>query len=145
MPRLSAHKAHAWSNDRFKRFRGHPAFVPSNPFDETKPDIAGNAKTSRDRKGNMTNLERPAYPRVFRKFGMNTRATVYPLPNTGILDNKYDPSIFNTGKGHSSLIPSERSTHLGQGGATQDVLGALPSLSAGSHHWLFSTGSSKHG
>lgn len=108
-------------------FLGYPGddMVLSGPWASTKL------------RGLKTNLAKPAYPRVFRRFGRNTRATVYPLPKTGILDNIYDKGFFNTSEGPTSLIPNEHNALLGQGGATQDVLSAVPSLASGAHHWLF--------
>jgi len=134
------HRNAVWVTDRYRRYKNRPNFIRANPQDDADPTtIAANPKSSKERRGTKTNLIRPAYPKVFRRFGSNTRATVYPLPNTGILDNIYDPSLFHTGQGHTSLIPEENRTHLGQGGASKDLLGAVPALASGSHHWLFAT------
>lgn len=142
MPRLHRSQK-AWFLNRYRRFHNRPAFVPSDPTDEESPLIAGNAKTSKERRGNKTDLLRPAYPSVFRKFGNNTRARVYPLPNTGILDNKYEKGFFDSRQGDASLIAQKAA--LGQGGSTADLLSSVPALAAGAHHWLFSTGGGKHG
>ena len=46
-------------------------------------------KSTQYRIGDKTGAVRAPEPRVFRRFGNNTRERCYPLPDTGILDNVY--------------------------------------------------------
>lgn len=76
-------------------------------------------------------------PRVFRRFGSNTRERVYRLPDTGILDNVYDPKIFESGQGNASCCSALfGSSTLGQAGCPS-ILQKCPALHHGSGHMLF--------
>lgn len=136
MPRYPVHQ--------FKGSRArmnHPGYSlkPSDGVPGSKrPPVASGAMRQRQSQGMLTGAPRPEYPRVFRRFGMNTRERVYKLPDTGILDNCYDAALFKNGPGPSSLIPEETRTALGQGGCPS-VTHGVRSLAPGGHHWLFST------
>lgn len=116
------------------------AYRVPQPVNDEGDEVFTGPLAARTLRGWKTNIPKPPYPPVFRRFGNNTRVTVYPLPKTGVLDNIYDAGLFDPGKGASSLIPGEHHALLGQGGATQDVLHRVPAFAPGSHHWLFATG-----
>lgn len=85
------------------------------------------------KKGTITGLNRPSYPKVHRRFGHNTRETVIGLRDTGVLDNRYDKNLVQS---HPvpSIIPS--SAVLGQD-AAPSLLAGIRALEPGAHHWLF--------
>lgn len=84
--------------------------------------------------GLLTGALRPAYPKMFRPYGTNTRETVAKLKNTGILDNTYDKDIVSPGARASSFVDSR--AVLAQSGAPS-IVGGIRSLQPGSNHWLF--------
>lgn len=85
------------------------------------------------RTGLLTGANRASEPRVFRRFGSNTRERVYRLPDTGIRDNVYDSKIFES----SQNTPLFGSSCLGQGGCPSILRGCV-ALQPGSNHFLFS-------
>lgn len=95
--------------------------------------------------GDYTGAPRAPHPTVFRKFGGNTRETVYPFERcgtklTGLLDNKYDPKILHhpdSERAAAHLFP--RTATPIQAGCPE-VLRGVEQLNQqnGSRHWLFS-------
>ena len=113
--------------------RAQIKFTPA--LDKTaydSPYYAG-PKSARERLGDLTGASRPAYPRVHRKFGMNTRATVYKLKDTGVLDNKYAKGLTEQRSVAPVISPNAA---LMQGG-TASLCTDLRALQPGAHHWLF--------
>lgn len=82
--------------------------------------------------GDFTGATKPKPPRVFRKFGNNTRELV-GYKHTGMWDNKYEAGIIESRPG-SAFIPS--GAVLAQSGAPA-LLQGIPALKAGPNHWLF--------
>lgn len=115
-----------------KAVRPSVKVVQTRPGEPGKP-IWSNPVHSTQKRGDLTGATRPPYPPVFRKFGKNTRATVYPLPNRGILDNTYDQKIVQS---HS--VPAFLPGQAVDGPSCCPILTkAIPNLRPGSNHYLF--------
>lgn len=82
--------------------------------------------------GDFTGASKPRPPRVFRKFGTNTRQLI-GYKHTGLWDNQYEAGICESCPG-SAFIPS--GAVLAQSGAPS-ILQGVSALKAGPHHWLF--------
>lgn len=82
--------------------------------------------------GDFTGAHQPRPPRVFRKFGNNTRQLV-GYKHTGLWDNQYETGVIESRPG-SAFISS--GAVLAQSGAPS-ILQGINALKAGPHHWLF--------
>ena len=82
--------------------------------------------------GDFTGAHQRRPPRVFRKFGNNTRQLV-GYKHTGLWDNQYEAGVIESRPG-SAFIPS--GAVLAQSGAPS-ILQGINALKAGPHHWLF--------
>lgn len=110
---------------------------------ENKHRVLSKPKGSSYAYGDYTGAPRAPHPQVFRRFGGNTRYTVYPFEKcgtklTGLLDNKYDPKILqhpDSERASAHLLP--HTARPIQAGASE-VLRGVKQLTDGSRHWLFS-------
>lgn len=82
--------------------------------------------------GDFTGARKPRPPRVFRKFGNNTRQLI-GYKHTGLWDNTYEAGIIESSAG-SAFIPA--GAVLAQSGAPS-ILQGVSALKAGPNHWLF--------
>jgi len=82
--------------------------------------------------GDFTGASKPRPPRVFRKFGNNTRQLV-GYKHTGLWDNQYEAEIVQS-RPSPALVPA--GAVLAQSGAPS-LLRGIPALKAGPNHWLF--------
>lgn len=112
-----------------------PEFQPQESQEYNNPLVATHSRRGGYDKGLLTGASRVPHPRVFRRYGSNTRKTVYPLPNTGILDNVYENPQLAPGS-QESLFGTKQTPTLGQRGCPS-VLEGIPSLCCGSGHMLF--------
>lgn len=93
---------------------------------------AGQFKRKNGPVGDFTGASKPRPPRVFRKFGNNTRELI-GYKHTGLWDNQYEAGILESGKG-STFVPS--GAVLAQSGAPS-ILEGITALKSGPNHWLF--------
>lgn len=82
--------------------------------------------------GDFTGASKPRPPRVFRKFGNNTRQLV-GYKHTGMWDNQYEAGIIESQPGSTFVPPG---AVLAQSGAPS-ILEGITALKSGPHHWLF--------
>jgi len=121
-------------------------FIPGQLRQHTeahKRGVRSKPKGSQYSKGDYTGAPRAPHPPVFRKFGGNTRETVYPFEKqgtrlTGLLDNHYDPSVLAPpGQAAARGLLPAGATPI-QGGAPA-IVGKIAKLRPGSsNHWLYS-------
>lgn len=109
-----------------------------NEFDDDDVPVtyrtkgAGQFQNKNGPVGDFTGASKPRPPRVFRKFGNNTRQLV-GYKHTGMWDNQYEAGIIESRPG-SAFIPS--GAVLAQSGAPS-ILQGVSALKTGPNHWLF--------